>query len=409
MSETSQKRRIRAQASARDARVMGFTLDTPIATGGTVRFDGPDEAPLPQALFALTGVARVEISDATIWVRKDEGADWTNLKPGIAAAIRQVLDATDAPLGAGDTDQDADTALLARVEALLDSQVNPAVAAHGGRIAVEKVEGGTVHLRMSGGCQGCAASAATLRDGVERMLRAALPQIRDIRDVTDHDAGSAPYYTRDDGPSPMFDRPVPPGVIDWQDGQLMVDPDYLAPRLGLTPEALRAGLQNGDVVGVTETGQGEDAGNTRIVLRSATRAWAAEVRADGTAREIPPPRSTEAAADKEQDLAKRVRAHLEGLDHDQTPITYGTLARGLGLWLPGSVRRVTRALEMTMREDAAADRPFIAARVVSRGGDGLPGGGFFDMARGLSRGPGPGESDRDFHARETARLDHAPA
>lgn len=409
MSETPQKRRIRAQASARDAHVMGFTLDTPVATGGTVGFDGPDAAPLPRALFALTGVARVEVSGATIWVRKDEGADWGDLKPRIASAIRQVLDATDAPLGAGDTDQDGDTALLARVEALLDSQVNPAVAAHGGHIAVEKVEGGTVHLRMSGGCQGCAASAATLRDGVERMLRAALPQIRDIRDVTDHEAGNAPYYTRDDGPSPMLNRPVPPGVIDWQDGQLMVDPDYLAPRLGLTPEALRAGLQNGDVVGVTETGEGEDAGNTRIVLRSETRAWAAEVRADGTAREIPPPRSTEAAADREQDLANRVRAHLEGLDRDQTPITYGALARALGLWLPGSVRRVTRALEITMREDAAADRPFIAARVVSRGGDGLPGRGFFDIARGLSRGPGPGESDRDFHARETARLDHAPA
>ncbi|MGM0659941.1 MAG: DUF6522 family protein [Pseudomonadota bacterium] len=409
MSETSARRRIRAQASARDPDVMGFTLDEAIASGRSARFDTPGEAPLARALFDLAGVTRIEVSGATIWVRKADSAGWSDLKSAIAAAIRQVLEETDAPLGPHDADQDADSVLLRQVEALLDSQVNPAVSAHGGHIDVEKVENGTVHLRMSGGCQGCAASAATLRDGVERMLRAALPEIRDIRDVTDHAAGDAPYYTRDDGPSPMLDRPVPPGVIDWQDGQLMVDPDYLAPRLGLTPETLRAGLQSGDVVGITETGQGADAGNTRIVLRSATRAWAAEVRADGSAREIPPPRSTEVAADKEQDLAGRVRAHLESLDAERTPITYGALARALGLWLPGSVNRVTRALEITMREDAAAGRPFIAARVVSRGRDGLPGEGFFDLARRLSRGPDADETDRDFHTRETARLDHTPA
>ncbi|MGI3210404.1 DUF6522 family protein [Roseovarius tibetensis] len=409
MSETSPKRRIRAQASTHDAHIMGFLLDAPISTGQPQRFDGPGEAALPRALFDVTGVARVEVSGSAIWIRKDDTANWSVLKPAIAGAIRQVLDATDAPLGPDTAEADADTTLLREVEALLDAQVNPAVAAHGGHIAVEKVTDGTVHLRMSGGCQGCAASAATLRDGVERMLRAALPQIRDIKDVTDHGAGDAPYYSRDNGPSPMLDRPVPPGVIDWQDGQLMVDPDYLAPRLGLTPETLHTGLRNGDVVGVTETGQGEDDGKTRIILRSATRAWAAEVRADGTAREIPPPRASEVAADKEQELANRVRAHLDGLDDADIPITYGALARGLGLWLPGSVRRVTRALEITMHEDATANRPFIAARAVSRGREGLPGQGFFDMARRLSRGPEPGESDRDFHAREVTQLDNNPA
>jgi Fe-S cluster biogenesis protein NfuA len=409
MSETAPKRRIRAQASARDPDVMGFVLDDAIAPGRTARFDTPGDASLPRALFDLKGVARVEVSDATIWIKKNDKADWPDLKPAIAAAIRQVLDATDAPLGHEAADQDPDTALLKQVAALLDAQVNPAVAAHGGHIEVEKVKDRIVHLRMSGGCQGCAASAATLRDGVERMLRAALPQIRDIEDVTDHGAGDAPYYSRQDGPSPMLDRPVPPGVIDWQDGQIMVDPDYLAPRLGLTPETLHAGLQNGDVVGVTETGQGADEGKTRIVLRSATRAWAAEVRADGSAREIPPPRSTGAAADKEQDLARQVRTHLEELDGGETPITYGALARALGLWLPGSVNRVTRALEITMQEDAAAGRPFIAAHVVSRARDGLPGQGFFDQARHLSRGPEADETDRDFHIRETSRLTRTSA
>jgi hypothetical protein len=84
--------------------------------------------------------------------------------------------------------------------------------------------------------------------------------------------------------------------------------------------------------------------------------------------------------------------------------SYGAIARALGLWMPGSVRRVTRALEDTMRQDAHKGRPFIAARAVSRAAEGLPGKGFFDLARDLGRGPFPGEDERAFHDREIARL-----
>ena len=400
------QRRIRAQGSAGDANVMGFVLDAPVQQGGrAARFDGPSEAPLARALFALGGVTRVEVAEATIWVQKDDAADWAPLKPAIAMAIRTVLDTTDTPLGGENgAAADPDATLLTAVADLLESQVNPAVAAHGGHIAVERVMDGTVYLRMSGGCQGCAASAATLREGVERMLRAALPQIGNIVDLTDHEAGSAPFYAHDGGQSPVLHRPVPPGVIDQDDGHISIDPDYLAPRLGLTPETLRDGMRSGDVVGVTETGEGDDAGKTRIVMRSATRAWAAEIDASGAAREIPPPRMIAASKDKAHNLAARVRAYLEALPAEDTPITYGALARALGLWMPGSVRRITRALEVTMREDADADRPFIAARAVSRAGEGLPGKGFFDLVTALARGPVEGQSDQEFHKNEIRRL-----
>ncbi len=402
MSET--RRRIRAQNSPADAGVMGFVLDAPIRPGPTARFDSAsDGAPLARALFAIDGVAHVEVSGATIWVRKADGADWTALKPAIAAAIRRVLDENDAPLGdaddgggANDTALDTDAALLRAVGELLDTQVNPAVAAHGGHIAVERAENGTVYLRMTGGCQGCAASAATLRQGVERMLRAALPEIREIVDVTDHSAGDNPFYAADPGSSPVFNRPVPPGAIAWEDGQIMVDPEYLAPRLGLDPESLRAGLRKGTVVSHAESGADTDAGKTRITIRSAQRAWAAEVAADGSAREVPPPRG----AAPTPALADKVRQHLETLAPHEVPITYGKLARGLGMYAPGSVRKVTRALEDTMREDAAAGRPFIAARVVNRGRPARPGKGFFDLARELGRGPADGLGEDDFHAQE---------
>lgn len=401
MSETTTPRRIRAQSSPGDANLMGFVLDAPVQSGASQQ-GLSDDTPLGRALGAVSGVSGIEVAGATIWIRKAPGAEWSALKPAIATAIRQVLDETDTPLGASAQAQPAapDESLLQAVQGLLASQVNPSVAAHGGHIDAEKVADGIVYLRMSGGCQGCAASAATLRQGVERMLRAALPQIREIVDVTDHDAGDAPFYEREPGASAVLERSVPPGVITWEDGKVMVDPDFLAPRLGLSPDGMRAGLRSGDVVGVTETGVGEDAGKTRIVLRSPTRAWAAEIRADGSAREIPPPREVAAASQQENALAARVRAHLETRKPGDPPLSYGALARALGLWMPGSVRKITRALEATMQQDARAGRPFIAARAVSRGPGGLPGQGFFELARALSRGPREGESDAAFHARQ---------
>ncbi len=409
MSNMPYNRRIRAQASTRDADVMGFVLDVPINPGGSVQFDEVGQAPLAQGLLRAPGVARIEVSEATIWVRKETGADWAVLKPAVAAAIRRVLDETDTPLE-GDRvseNDDPDAALLKQVKELLDRQVNPSIAAHGGQISAERVEGGAVYLQMSGGCQGCAASSITLRNGVERMLRAALPQIREIVDVTDHAAGSNPFYSQDAPQSPVLNRMVPEGVIRWDGGQVTVDPDYLAPKLGLTADALRVGLRQGDVTGVTEAGEGRDEGKTRIIMRSTRRAWAAEILSDGSAREIPPPRETGAALARERELTDRVRALLSGLPSDRTPVTYGSLARALGLWTPGAVGRVTRALETTMRQDAAAGRPFIAARVVSRGRDKLPAKGFFELAQSLSRGHREGESDQDFHLREVRWLEQS--
>src|SRR5690606_10333576 len=86
-------------------------------------------------------------------------------------------------------------------------------------------------------------------------------------------------------------------------------------------------------------------------------------------------------------LAERLRQYLKALPSSDPTVSYGTLTRAFGFWRPGSVRKVTQALEVTMRDDAGAGHPFIAARAIGRASDGLPGKGFFDLARDLSRGP----------------------
>ena len=79
------------------------------------------------------------------------------------------------------------------VRMVLDNQVNPAIAAHGGMISLVDVEDTDIYVEMSGGCQGCALSRMTLRQGVERMLRDAVPELTAVHDVTDHSSGENPY------------------------------------------------------------------------------------------------------------------------------------------------------------------------------------------------------------------------
>jgi Fe/S biogenesis protein NfuA len=84
--------------------------------------------------------------------------------------------------------------LAQQVVSVLDEQVNPSIAAHGGRADLVAVENGSVYLRLSGGCQGCGMAKATLSQGIEVILREAIPEIADIVDVTDHADGTNPYY-----------------------------------------------------------------------------------------------------------------------------------------------------------------------------------------------------------------------
>jgi Fe/S biogenesis protein NfuA len=81
-----------------------------------------------------------------------------------------------------------------RITQLLDQQVNPALAAHGGFAELKGVDGAKAFVLMGGGCQGCAVSAMTLRDGIERAIKENVPEITEVVDATDHAAGENPFY-----------------------------------------------------------------------------------------------------------------------------------------------------------------------------------------------------------------------
>lgn len=87
-----------------------------------------------------------------------------------------------------------DDPVAIKFQKLLEDEINPSIASHGGVITLVDYSPGTATIHMGGGCQGCGQAAATLREGVEAQVKAAIPEITEIIDTTDHESGENPYY-----------------------------------------------------------------------------------------------------------------------------------------------------------------------------------------------------------------------
>ena len=105
--------------------------------------------------------------------------------PGVTAV--RLAPADPPPSEAGD--------LAEAARAILDTEINPAIAAHRGRVTVAGVAGGWIRVRLEGGCQGCSLAEVTLRQGIEPVLRARLPAMTGLVDVTEHEAGTDPFFS----------------------------------------------------------------------------------------------------------------------------------------------------------------------------------------------------------------------
>ena len=201
---------IRAEASLADPDSCKFTLSRSLHPGGPWFFasrEGAAGSPLSERLFALGGVASVLIVDNVVTIGKAADVSWTGLKAAIGAAIRaQVLSGVPAILGAAassGTLARSDAELGAAVQALLDREVNRSIASHGGKISLVDVCDRRLFITMSGGCQGCASSQVTLRQGFEVMVKRIAPEITEIVDATDHAAGRQPFYPRAAASTPL--------------------------------------------------------------------------------------------------------------------------------------------------------------------------------------------------------------
>jgi Fe/S biogenesis protein NfuA len=127
--------------------------------------------------------------------RKVRGAtiDWLD-DPLRSSGLRVDNPNTPSPALGGPPPSDLTGDAGERVAQVLNRNVNPAIAAHGGRAELVAVEQETVYLKLSGACQGCAVAGVTLRQGIETTIVRAVPEITKVVDVTDHQSGTNPYF-----------------------------------------------------------------------------------------------------------------------------------------------------------------------------------------------------------------------
>ena len=167
-----------------------------LGSRGTADFVAAAEAagrsPLAERVFLVGDVARVFLGADFVTVTKADDADWTMLRPRILGAIMEhflsgapVLD-DGSVTGAADDDGDfdpADAETVAVIKELIEERVRPAVANDGGDITFRAFREGVVYLAMRGSCAGCPSSTATLRHGIENLLKHYLPDVRAVRAV----------------------------------------------------------------------------------------------------------------------------------------------------------------------------------------------------------------------------------
>ncbi len=197
VSDAAMAKLLELRADETDADQLGLRLAIASAPGEDFRYD-----------LSFDEYLKASFTDE---VRTHEGADGAAIKIIIPAENVELLqdgtlDFTDsqglvirnpnrpeAPSIEGLTRDDA---LSAEIEALVSSEVNPALAAHGGFVTYVGHDGeGTVFMTMGGGCHGCSMSKMTMLDGVQTMLSEAIPAVERVKDLTDHTTGENPYYS----------------------------------------------------------------------------------------------------------------------------------------------------------------------------------------------------------------------
>jgi Fe-S cluster biogenesis protein NfuA len=189
---------IKIQAQVQNEQLCFFVVDRPVFPDGAAYFNGEEAAkgsPLAEQLLDIEGVQSVIVRENLVKVGTSGIVDWLPIARTIGGIIRSVLISGVPPIS--DSFRStflADDVMNEKIQNVFDEEINPFVETHGGNVELMGVKNNVVYLRLGGGCQGCGMASVTLRSGIERAIRDALPSIGDIVDITDHAAGTNPFY-----------------------------------------------------------------------------------------------------------------------------------------------------------------------------------------------------------------------
>jgi Fe-S cluster biogenesis protein NfuA len=189
---------IKIQAEPKDDQTCRFTVDRPVYADGSIYFGAQAQAagsPLAERILAIDTVESVLVQDSVVTVSAATGGDWMPVAKQVGTVIRAVFASDETPIAEDALRALPDTEeIKKKIQSVLDGEINPAVAAHGGWVELIDVKKNEVFIKMGGGCQGCGMADVTLKQGVEKSIRQAVPEIGAIMDTTDHATGRNPYY-----------------------------------------------------------------------------------------------------------------------------------------------------------------------------------------------------------------------
>ena len=159
---------------------------------GTVFFRSKEEAadsPLADRIFKVNGVEGVFFGNDFITITKLEEVDWDTLKPQLLGSISEFFESgEEINLTPQDNEkqnisEEESSNIVKQIKELLDTRVRPAVAMDGGDIVYDSFKEGVVYLHMQGSCAGCPSSTATLKSGIENMLKHYIPEVKEVRET----------------------------------------------------------------------------------------------------------------------------------------------------------------------------------------------------------------------------------
>jgi Fe-S cluster biogenesis protein NfuA len=170
-----------------------FLPGRPVLENGTLDLRDPEQAgqsPLAERLFGISGISGVFFGSDFIAVTKGDG-EWQQLKPMILGAIMEHFMSGEPLLARGEAEpsdggeffEATDAETVATIKDLIETRVRPAVANDGGDITFRGFKDGVVYLNMKGACSGCPSSTATLRHGIQNLLRHYVPEVTEVRPV----------------------------------------------------------------------------------------------------------------------------------------------------------------------------------------------------------------------------------
>jgi NFU1 iron-sulfur cluster scaffold homolog, mitochondrial len=197
---------IATEIDRRNPNICRFTSERTLYIG-TKTFTHVEEAkgiPLAESLVQTRGVARIQLIGHLPVVTRTEDREWPDLAREIEVILTAYLVSDQALTREAVQEQ---MMLMGKntkekLQYLFDTQINPGVAEHGGAVQIVDVKDRNLYLRLHGGCQGCGAADFTLRQNIETIVRRAVPEIDQIIDLTNHRAGTNPYYQKTDSRMP---------------------------------------------------------------------------------------------------------------------------------------------------------------------------------------------------------------